>query len=72
MASSRNGSLLAAGDADGDTYLWQAATGSLVQTIAPPAGAGPIWAVAFGPGGTQLATATRTGVTYLWRAARSR
>jgi WD40 repeat protein len=67
VAFSPDGALVAAGDADGHTYLWDVATGHLAATFTDPKKSGEsVDAVAFSPGGTTMATADADGSTYLW------
>ena len=67
VAFSADGTMLATGDADGNTYTWEAGTGRLVATL-PDGGDGKVFAVSFSPGGTTLATGYANGSTRLWRA----
>jgi Protein kinase domain/WD domain, G-beta repeat len=67
VAFNADGGMLATGDADGNTYTWEAGTGRLVATL-PDGGDGKVFAVAFSPGGTTLATGYANGSTRLWQA----
>ncbi len=71
-AFSPDGTRVAFGDSNGDTYLWSIGAGgqsaTLAATIPDPAGTG-VWSVAFSPDGTSLATTDFTGHAYLWDAA---
>ena len=60
--------LLAVGDMDGSTYLYDPATGDKKATLTDPAsGSQGVGAVAFSPGGTMLAAGDTNGTTYLWK-----
>jgi WD40 repeat protein len=57
---------LAAGDGNGDVYLWNAATGQRVETLPDP-GSGGILGVAVSPDGNTLGTDSPDGTVYQWR-----
>jgi serine/threonine protein kinase len=63
---------LAAGDANGTTYLWDVTTGRSTGKFTDPVTSSVkrgVNAVAFGPGGTTLAVADQNGSVYLWNVA---
>ena len=66
VAFNPDGNMLAVGDGDGDTYLWNVRTRKPVTFVTRP---GEIAAneVAFSPDGTILAVGDMNGSTYLWR-----
>ena len=67
VAFSPDGTLLAVGDADDSTYLWDVATHGLDTTFTDPdADSQGVFAVAFSPDGMTLAASDSDGSTYLW------
>lgn len=67
LAVSRQG-ILAIGDEDGSTYLYNLNTGNAEATLSDPGSGGQgIGAVAFSPDGRTLAAGDSNGTTYLWR-----
>jgi serine/threonine protein kinase/WD40 repeat protein len=68
IAFSPNSATLAAGDDDGNIYLWNTATGKLTVTLTDPHSKG-VSGIAFSPNGATLATSDYDGNIYLWNAA---
>jgi WD40 repeat protein len=57
--------VLATADSDGNTYLWDWASGKMTGTLTDPDTEG-VEAVAVSPGGTVLAACDASGSAYLW------
>jgi WD40 repeat protein len=72
VAFSPDGATLAAGDTNGTTYLWKAASRHLAMSLADPPNSAGVSSVAFSPNGTVLATGDANGSTYLWDPASGR
>jgi WD40 repeat protein len=67
VAFSPDGTMLAASNGDGLTYLWDVPTRRVIATLtAPDTGGGIPQAVAFSSLGTTLAVGDSDGSTYLW------
>lgn len=80
LAFSPDGKLIAVGDFNGSTYLWNVARGSLIARLLN-SGSGPfrqvgtvaaVIGVAFRPDGRLVATADATGAICLWNTATQR
>jgi WD40 repeat protein len=65
VAFSPQGQMLATGDGAGHIYLWNAATGQLIATLAAPSGK-QVGSLAFSRGGQTLAAGDHDGNVYLW------
>ena len=66
VAFSRDGKILATGDGNGTTYLWELPAYRLVGRLTDPNSAG-VGAVAFSADGKVLATGDVNNSTYIWR-----
>jgi WD40 repeat protein len=66
MAFSPDGKILAAGDGNGTTYLWNTQNSTLVGTVSDPSSVG-VRAVTFSHDGKMLATGDMNGNSYTWR-----
>jgi WD40 repeat protein len=72
VAFSPDGTMLAVGATDSETYLWNLATRKIIATLADPtnshesSASGGVLSVAFSPNGTTLAAGDADGSTYLW------
>ena len=64
VAFSRDGTTLAAGNADGTVRLWDVATHRQIATLTGPGG--PVTSVAFSRDGTTLAAGNADGTIWLW------
>jgi hypothetical protein len=67
IAFNRDGTMLATGGGNGQTYLWDVATSRLVATLAGPHAG--VSALAFSPDGATLAAGYSRGVITLWNVA---
>ena len=71
LAFSPPGQIVATGDDNGKTYLWNVATGAQTATLSD-SGRGGVWSLAFSPGGKTLATGDGNGKISLWIVATGR
>jgi WD40 repeat protein len=71
VAFAPDGATLATGDGGGSSYLWDAATGRRVATLADSDSDG-VYSIAFSPDGARLAAADHNGSSYLWNAVTGR
>ncbi len=65
VAFSPRGTILALGGNDGQTYLFDTATGSTTRTLGTPDNSA-VTSVAFSSGGALLAASKMDGMTYVW------
>ena len=72
VAFSPNGEILAAGDTDGSTYLWNVAAGKRIARLPDPGSRNGVDAVAFSPDGKLVAAGDNDGNVYLWNPATGR
>jgi WD40 repeat protein/serine/threonine protein kinase len=63
VAFSPDGALLVTASMDGTAILWDAESGTKVETLAAPA---PLWAVAFSPDGRRVATGGSDAMARVW------
>jgi WD40 repeat protein len=68
VAFSPDGRDIAAGDADGNTYIWNAGSRQIAHTVTDEGGTG-VSSVAFSENSAVLATGDADGKAYLWYAA---
>src|SRR5262249_12082449 len=68
VAFSPDGKDIATGDADGNTYVWNAASHQVARTLTDQGSTG-VASVAFSENSAVLATGDGNGKTYLWYAA---
>jgi serine/threonine protein kinase len=66
VAFSPNGAMLAIGTSNGNTDLWNAATGKQIAILTDPASNPEVTSVAFSPAGMLLAVGDVNGSVYLW------
>lgn len=69
VAYNQAGTMVAAGDIGGGTYLWNLGTHTITGTLTDP-GDNAAYALAFSPDGATLATGNEGGTVYLWHLAR--
>jgi len=69
VALGPDGRIIATGDSNSSTYLWIAATGSLMRTLYSQEGrSAGVQALAFSPDGRTLAVGNTKGFADLWHA----
>ena len=65
VAFNSDGNVLAVGDSNGTTYLWNISSQKILNTLSEPGGAG-VQAVAFSPNSELIVTGDGDGKGYLW------
>ena len=71
VAFSPDATIVAVGDHNGSTYMWNLATRTIIATLHTPQEYYGVSSVAFSSDNVTIATSDHVGVTLLWHLARS-